>query len=203
MQEPAQVEIDELVQFVLKIDKLKSVLRKEKPVAEDRYESTAEHSWQIAVFALSLAKILELSVDAERAVAMLLVHDIREIDAGDKFVFDENRWEERKAAKLRAVEWIFSLAPEAIAKFLLDMSKVFEAGETQDARFAKAIDRSMLVLLKLSNGGGSWRENGITYERVCSLVGPEIEEGCPELWNYVKRQLETAKQQGLFAESQG
>jgi putative hydrolases of HD superfamily len=203
MQEQGFVEVHNIVQFVLEIDKLKGVLRKVKPIREDRYENTAEHSWQIAVFALSLAKTLELSVDAERVVAMLLVHDIGEIDAGDKFVFAQDGWEERKAAELRAVERIFSLAPETIAKFLLDIWKEFDAGETQDARFAKAIDRSMPVLLNLSNGGGSWLENEITYERVCARVGPEIEAGCPELWNYMKRQLETAKHKGFFAETQG
>jgi putative hydrolase of HD superfamily len=134
---------------------------------------------------------------------MLLVHDIGEIDAGDKFVFAQDGCEERKAVELRAVERISALAPQTIATYLLDMWKEFDAGETQDARFAKAIDRSMPVLLNLSNGGGSWLENGITYERVCARVGSEIEAGCPELWNYVKQQLEAAKQKGFFAETQG
>jgi 5'-deoxynucleotidase YfbR-like HD superfamily hydrolase len=201
IQEQGFIEVLNIVQFVLEIDKLKGVLRKVKPVGEDRYENTAEHSWQIAVLALSLTRTFELSVDAERVVAMLLVHDIGEIDAGDKFVFAKHGWEERKAAELRAVERIFSLAPETLAKFLLDLWKEFDAGETQDARFAKAIDRSMPVLLNLSNGGGSWLENGITYERVCARVGPEIEAGCPELWNYVKQQLEAAKQKGFFTEA--
>lgn len=203
IQEQGFIEVHNIVQFVLEIDKLKGVLRKVKPIGEDRYENTAEHSWQIAVLALSLARTLEMPVDAERVVAMLLVHDIGEIDAGDKFVFAQDGWEERKAAELRAVERIFSLAPETLAKFLLDMWKEFDAGETQDARFAKAIDRSMPVLLNLSNGGGSWLENGITYGRVCARVGPEIEAGCPELWNYVKQQLEAAKQKGFFTEPQG
>ncbi|TCK69758.1 HD domain-containing protein [Acidipila rosea] len=203
MQEPGLIQIQQIVQFVLEIDKLKGVLRKVKPVGEDRYENTAEHSWQIAVFALSLARTLELSVDPERVVAMLLVHDIGEIDAGDKFVFAQDGWEERKAAELRAVERIFSFAPETLAGFLLDMWKEFDAGETQNARFAKAIDRSMPVLLNLSNGGGSWLENRVTYERVCARVGPEIEAGCPELWKYVERQLERARQKGFFAETQG
>jgi putative hydrolase of HD superfamily len=202
IQEQGFLEVHNIVQFVLEIDKLKGVLRKVKPLGENRYENTAEHSWQIAVFALSLARTLEMSVDAERVVAMLLVHDIGEIDAGDKFVFAQDGWEERKMAELRAVERIFSLATETTAKFLLDMWKEFDAGETQDARFAKAIDRGMPVLLNLSNGGGSWLEHGITYERVCARVGPEIEAGCSELWNYVKRQLETAKQKGFFAEAQ-
>jgi len=202
IQEPSVNEVHDIVQFVLEIDKLKGVLRKVKPVGEERYENTAEHSWQIAVFALSLARTLELSVNAERVVVMLLVHDLGEIDAGDKFVFVQDGWEERKTAELRAVERIFSLAPKTLATFLLDMWKEFDAGETQDARFAKAIDRSMPVLLNLSNGGGSWLENGITYERVCARVGPEIEAGCAELWDYVERRLETAKQNGSFSESQ-
>lgn len=195
-------DIQNVVQFVLEIDKLKAVLRKVKPVGESRYENTAEHSWQIAVFALSLAGSLELAVDISRVIAMLLVHDIGEIDAGDKFVFAQDGWEERKAAELRAVERIFSFAPKATAEVLLDLWKEFDAGETAEAKFAKAIDRSMPVLLNLSNRGGSWIENGISYERVLARAGPEIENGCPELWSFVKRQLDTARKQGFFAPTQ-
>ena len=140
------VDIQNVVQFVLEIDKLKAVLRKVKPVGESRYENTAEHSWQIAVFALSLAGTLGLAVDVNRVIAMLLVHDIGEIDAGDKFLFAQDGWEERKTAELRAVERIFSFAPEATAKVLLDLWKEFDAGEMAEAKFAKAIDRSMPVL---------------------------------------------------------
>lgn len=196
------VDIQNVVQFVLEIDKLKAVLRKVKPIGESRYENTAEHSWQIAVFALSLAGTLGLAVDVSQVIAMLLVHDIGEIDAGDKFVFAQDGWEERKAAELHAVERIFSFAPEATARVLLDLWKEFDAGETAEAKFAKAIDRSMPVLLNLSNLGGSWIENGVSYERVLARVGPEIENGCPELWTFVKRQLDTAREQGFFAPAQ-
>ena len=66
---------------MLEIDKLKGVLRKVRPIWEERYENTAEHSWQIALFAMSMARTLELKVDVTRVVAMLLVHDLGEIDA--------------------------------------------------------------------------------------------------------------------------
>jgi putative hydrolase of HD superfamily len=82
--------ISDFIRFVLEIDKLKGVLRKVKPTGEDRYENTAEHSWQIALFALSLAQVVEISVDVNRVIAMLLVHDLGEIDAGDKFVFAQD-----------------------------------------------------------------------------------------------------------------
>lgn len=200
-QEEKTADVSDTIRFVLEIDKLKGVLRKVRPAGENRYENTAEHSWQIALFALSLAQTLKLPIDVSRTVAMLLVHDLGEIDAGDKFVFAQDGWEERKAAELRAVERITSLAPEAAARFLLDLWKEFDAGETPEARFAKAIDRCMPVLLNLSNGGGSWLENGVSYERVTGRVGPEVESGCPELWSYLRRQLEEARRKGYFAPS--
>ena len=194
-------DLADTIRFVLEIDKLKGILRKVKPIGDLRYENTAEHSWQIAVFAMSLAEILELSIDVNRAVAMLLLHDVGEIDAGDKFVFAQDGWEERRAAELRAVERIFGIAPERTAKFMLSLWMDFDTGETAEARFARAVDRSMPVLLNLSNGGGSWLENGVTFERVTARVGPEIEAGCPELWSYLKEQLEAARHKGFFAAS--
>ncbi|MGA8531786.1 MAG: HD domain-containing protein [Acidobacteriaceae bacterium] len=189
----------DVVRFVLEVDKLKGIVRKVRPVREDRYENAAEHSWQIALFALSLAQTLNPPIDVSRTVAMLLVHDIGEIDAGDKFVFARDGWKEQNAAELKAVERITSLARGVTAAFLLGLWKEFDAGETPEARFARAIDRSMPVLLNLNNEGGSWLENGVPYERVIGRVEPEIESGCPELWNYLSRELKEARRKGYFA----
>jgi HD domain len=84
---------------------------------------------------------------------------------------------------------------------LLGLWKEFDAGETPESRFAKAIDRCMPVLLNLNNGGGSWLENGVNYDRVVERVGPEIENGSPELWTYMKAELEEARGKGFFAAS--
>jgi len=199
LNEETRLALYDTARFVLEIDNLKGVLRKVKPVGQDRYENTAEHSWQIAVFALAMARSLAYPIQVDRVLAMLLVHDIGEIDAGDKFVFAEDGWEERKLAELRAVERIFGLAPPNVATMFLDLWKEFEAGETPEAKFAKAIDRSMPVLLNLSNGGGSWVENGVSYQRVVSRIQPEIEDGCPELWTYLKAELDNARDSGFFA----
>jgi 5'-deoxynucleotidase YfbR-like HD superfamily hydrolase len=193
--------LEKTVQFILEADKLKGVLRKVRPVGESRFENPAEHSWQIALFALSLSQTLEISVDIHRVIAMLLVHDIGEIDEGDKFVFAQDGWEAQRAAELRTVERVFGLATATVGSQLLELWKEFDSGTTAEARFAKAIDRSMPVLLNLSNGGGSWLENGVTYERVVNRVGPEIENGCPELWIYIEQELESARLKGFFAET--
>lgn len=122
---------------MLEIEKLKSVLRRVRLIWEERYENTAEHSWRIALFAVSMARALELKVDVTRVVEMLLVHDLGEIDAGDKFVFAQDGWEERKAAEQNALERICGLSPTKTRDFLLGLWKEFDAGESNEARFAK------------------------------------------------------------------
>lgn len=104
--------MQQVVDFILELDKLKGVTRKVRPLGLMRYENSAEHSWQIAMFAASLVSYAEGPVDINRVIAMLLVHDIGEIDAGDTMVFVEGGWEERKGAELAAVTRIFGILPD-------------------------------------------------------------------------------------------
>jgi putative hydrolases of HD superfamily len=97
------------------------------------------------------------------------------------------------------LERICGLAPRKTGDFLLGLWKEFDAGESNESRLAKAIDRSMPVLLNLNNRGGSWLENGVSYERVVERIGPEIENGCPELWEYLKPHLEEGRRKDFFA----
>jgi hypothetical protein len=96
------------------------------------------------------------------------------------------------------VQRIFGLLPDDTGFLLLALWEEFEKNETAEARFAHAIDRAMPPLLNLANDGGSWRENGIRYERVVARIAPEIEAGCPTLWNYLDDQLRKARGTGWF-----
>ena len=133
-----------------------------------------------------------------RVVGMLLVHDIGEIDTGDTLVFVEGGWEERKAAERAAVTRIFRLLPEPVGAAFLALWQEFDHEETPEARFANAVDRAMPVLLNLANQGQSWRENGVSYERVVRRVAPQIQGGCPALWDYLAGRLEEARKSGWF-----
>lgn len=190
--------MQQIVDFILELEKLKAVTRKVRPLGIDRYENSAEHSWQIALFAASLGKFAASPVDMNHVVLMLLVHDIGEIDSGDTMVFVEGGWEQRKAAELASVTRIFGLLPEAQGAAFLNLWKEFEDAETAEARFAHSVDRAMPVLLNLSNKGQSWRENGISYERVVRRVEPEVKAGCPALWEYLRGRLEDAREKGYF-----
>lgn len=190
--------MQQIIDFILELDKLKGVLRKVRPLALDRYENSAEHSWQLALLAISLARYAEEPLDINRVIRMLLVHDVGEIDAGDVMFFAHVNWEERKAAERAAVTRIFSILPEEDSSELLQLWLEFEEGESAEARFAHAVDRAMPVLLNLANQGQSWRENGISYERVVNRIAPPIQTGCPALWTYLQPRLEEARQKGFF-----
>jgi len=190
--------MQQIIDFILELDKLKAVTRKVRPIGLERNENSAEHSWQIALMAASLAQYAESPVDIDRVIVMLLVHDIGEIDAGDTMVFVEGGWEQRKAAELAAVKRIFGLLPNAQGDQFLALWQEFEDAVTPESRFAHALDRAMPVLINLANHGGSWREHNISYERVVARVGPEVKAGCPALWDYLAARLESVRNEGYF-----
>lgn len=190
--------MQEIVDFILELDRLKGVTRKTRPLGLDRYENSAEHSWQLALLAISLVHHADAPVDIHRVVFMLLVHDVGEIETGDTLVYTDGGWEERKAAELRAVTRIFGLLPDGRGEQLLQLWREFESSETPEARFANAVDRAMPVLLNLANNGQSWRENGISHDRVVARVGPQVNAGCPALWHFLEARLEVARDAGWF-----
>lgn len=190
--------MQQIVDFILEVDKLKGVTRKVRPLGLDRYENSAEHSWQLTLLAASLACYADAGIDLDRVIGMLLVHDVGEIDTGDTMVFVEEGLAERKAAELAAVQRIFGLLPEPQRGKFLALWQEFEDAATPEARFAHAVDRAMPVLLNLANQGQSWRENGITHERVVRRIGPPIQAGCPALWAYLEARLDEERRKGWF-----
>ena len=194
--------MQQIIDFILELDKLKSVTRKTRPLGLDRQENSAEHSWQIAVLAMTLVEYAPTPVNIDHVVAMLLVHDIGEIDTGDTIAYAIGGWDERKAAELAAVQRIFGLLPEPHASRFLALWTEFEAGETTESKFANAADRAMPVLLNLANNGQSWRENGITHARVVARVQAQIESGCPALWAHIERRLAAAQASGWFGSAE-
>jgi putative hydrolase of HD superfamily len=120
-------DVSKTAQFVLEIENPRGVLRTVRLIWEERYDYTAEHSWQIALFAMSMASTLELKLDVTRAVAMSLVHDLGQIDAGDDIVFAQGGWEERDAAERKALERICGMASKKTGDLLLRLWKEFDA----------------------------------------------------------------------------
>ena len=190
--------MQEIISFIREIDKLKGVERKTRPLGLQRFENSAEHSWQLAVMVLSLSRFSAVPIDVLRTIKMLLLHDIGEIDTGDTIVYATEGLEQRKKAEQAAVKRICGILPAELGAEFLELWLEFEAAESPEAKFAHAMDRSIPIILNLANNGQSWRENGIRCEQVLKRNGPAVEAGCPALWAYVKEELEAAQRDGWF-----
>lgn len=186
------LDIASTLAFFMELDRLKSVERRNRLADGSRRENTAEHSWHLGMAALVLIGHSSEAIDVGRAVAMALTHDIVEIDAGDTFAYDEGDDAATKEAREQAAaDRIFGLLPPVMGSFLRELWDDYERGESAEARYVMAVDRMAPMLLNLAEGGTTWREHGITRERVIARNGPHIEPVLPEVWAHALDRLET------------
>jgi len=194
------VDFGRRIDFLLEIDKLKTVLRRSRLVDGSRYENTAEHSWHLAMLVMILAPHAHPEVDAFRAMRLLVVHDIVEIDAGDTFAYDVAGHEDKEERERIAAGRIFGLLPVEQAAELRSLWDEYEARSTPTAVFAYACDRLQPMLLNASSGGVSWRENGIRQSQVKALNSP-VGDAAGEFWELALALVADAVGAGSLGES--
>lgn len=185
------------IAFIKEIDKVKYIQRKTKLFNSDRNENDAEHSWHLALMAIVLAEHSDEPIDVLKVVKMVLIHDIVEIDAGDTFIYDSQKNHSNTDEERLAANRIFGLLPEKQAGELIAIWEEFEAGETKEARFAKAMDRLEPLLQNTSNDGGTWKEFGVNYEKVYEKKSV-IKEGSKTLWNYAEGLINESVAKGIL-----
>ena len=184
--------------FILELDKLKSVYRRTYLIDGTRSENSAEHSWHLALMAMVLAEHANEPLDVGKVIRMVLIHDIVEIDAGDTYIYDAQ--DDKAEREQRAADRIFGLLPEDQAQEFRDLWEEFEARQTAEARFASALDRFIPQLHNFHTQGRSWKEHGITSERVL-LRNVEISHGSNTLWEWTQVLIERAEEEGFFTKS--
>jgi len=189
--------------FVAEAGLLKRVLRQTMLTDPARRENSAEHSWHLAVMALVLADHAPPGTDPGRVIAMLLVHDLVEIDAGDLFLYaDEAQHARQEEAERAAADRIFALLPARQASQIRALWDDFEERQTPEARFARALDRLQPMLANFQAGGGTWVSHGITADQVLPKLAL-IEDGSAALGDYARDLLARAADAGLLARPAG
>ncbi len=177
------------IAFLSEADELKSVLRASRLHDDSRFENSAEHSWHVMLFALVLAEHAGPGVKIDRVLKMLLLHDIVEIDAGDHPIHGAVDSAAQEAAEQAAADRLFGLLPEDQRADFRALWEEFEAAESPDAIFAKAVDRVQTPIGNLANGGGSWRDYGVTFEQLQARVGAPVTRGAPAVWQWLQPKL--------------
>jgi len=185
------------IAFIKEIDKLKYIQRKTKLFNSDRYENDVEHSWHLAMMTIVLAKHSDKPIDVLKVLKMVLIHDIVEIDAGDTFIYDSTKSHTNTEEEFLAAKRIFGLLPTEQAEEFISTWKEFEDGVTDEAKFARSIDRFEPLLQNTSNNGGTWVEFNIPYDRVYEKK-KAIEKGSTTLWKYAEQLINESVEKGIL-----
>jgi putative hydrolase of HD superfamily len=186
--------------FLLEVDRLKQVERQTSIVGDLRRENTAEHSWHLALFALVLAEWSDEPVDLTKVLALCLVHDLVEIDAGDTFAYDTSGAATKAAREQAAAERLFALLPPDQGAWFHDLWLEYEAMETPESRFANAVDRLQPVMLNHVAGERSpWVRHQVTHAQVTARNSP-ISRGSQALWQAAQRRIDEVRSDGWLHE---
>lgn len=178
--------LDKQMEFLREVDKLKGVLRASSLLDNSRFENSAEHSWHIMLYAAVLGEHAGPDVDLSRVLRMLLIHDIVEIDAGDAPIHGNVDHAAMALKEAAAADRLFNLLPADQARDFRALWDEFEAAESPDAQFAKAIDRTQPPIGNLYSGGGSWNTYHVTMDQLDTRVGTPINRGAPVLWAWLR-----------------
>jgi putative hydrolase of HD superfamily len=184
--------------FLLSAHELTAVLRVNRLLDGTRSETSAEHSWHLALAALALAPQAAPGVDLGRVLAMLIVHDLPEVYAGDVPIYDEQARLAIAADEERAAARLFGKLPGEQGAGLLALWHEFEAAETDEARFARAIDRLQPVLLHWASDGAAWAERRVTVAQERRILAA-IDGFWPPLAPVAAALIDDAHRRGMLA----
>lgn len=177
------MKIQKEIDFIVAVDALKNVNRRNYNADDSRRENTAEHSWQIVILAQILfpyAKNKE-QINLLKVLRMLSIHDLVEIGAGDTFLFDEKAMVGKFEREKQAAKNLFGILDEPLRSEFFDLWIEFEEEKTPDAIFACGIDRIMPFILNSHTSGKSWTEAGVTEAQVRKMLEKAIGSASDEM----------------------
>jgi putative hydrolases of HD superfamily len=145
--------------------------------SKGRRESVAEHTWRTSLMAILFFPYLSLQVDLLKALKMIIVHDIVEARAGDVPVFEVNA--EIKKKEALAICEIRQMLNNSTGDEIYELWQEFEMGCTNEAKFAKALDKIEANLQHNEANLSSWtiadKEQVFKIDAFCQ-VDPYLQE---------------------------
>lgn len=177
--------LEQQMNFILEVDKLKNITRQTYISSGERKENDTEHSWHLALMCALLAEHANEKIDVLKTMTMVLIHDIIEIDAGDTYAYDAAGNTTKREREVRAADRIFQILPSDQASYLRDLWEEFEEGVTPEAKFALALDKVQPVMLNAASGGKSWKEHQVELSQILKR-NEHTPEGSQALWSYAE-----------------
>ena len=187
--------LDQQLKFSAEIDKITNVYRRTLLVSGERRENDAEHSWHVAVMALLFKEYCVEEPNVERAIKMLVVHDLIEIYAGDTFAYDVKGNESKAEREAAAADKLYSQLPPEQGSELKALWEEFDGMETVDAKYAACLDRIQPLLHNTLTEGHTWQNNGAVRSQVEARAGI-VKEFMPEVYAWIDKNLDRGVELG-------
>lgn len=192
--------LQEQIKFLMEIDKVKGILRQSVILGDvNRRENDAEHSWHMALCALTLKEYVEFeNINIEKVLKMILLHDIVEVYSDDTPAFSNTSKEEKFRKELAAAEKIFSILPEEQYKEYFKLWLEFENMESDESKFANVFDRFQGFIQNLSSDGHTWKKWNVTEAMVVKRLEPLIKYAPTLYTNFVRLEIDKYIEKGII-----
>ena len=190
-------ELQKSIEFLKETDKMKAIYRQNTLLDRSRREDDAAHSWHCAVMAMTLAPYAKPEVDIDRAVQMLLMHDLVEIYAGDTPCYDVDVVATQEAREAAAAQKLLDVMPAALADTYKTLWAEFSQNCTPTAQYAVTVDRLQPLFLNYFTDGASWESRTVTRAQVLKR-NAIAKETLPALYPTILKAIDTLTEKGLL-----
>ena len=173
-----------LLDFLQAAEQLKDTLRSGS-TSGGRPESTAEHSWRLALMVLLFEPELK-EIDLLKLLKLTLVHDLGEAISGDVPAPLQTLGDDRQERERRDFLTLCEPLPGDVAGELTSLWDEYAAARTVEARLAKAFDKleTMLQHVLMPRQAPSFYEFNLGYGRDrtdCSALTRQLRDEVDEL----------------------
>jgi putative hydrolases of HD superfamily len=161
-------QINAILNFLKLSERLKLELR-HSWLSSGRQESVAEHTWQMALMAILIYRHLEHEINLEKALKMIVIHDIVEAETGDIPFFETGvRKTAKSSLEHAAIENIRNNLDDETGSEVYNLWQEFESLETEEARFVKALDNLEVQIQHNFADLDTWEEveYGLVYTKM-------------------------------------
>lgn len=185
------------IEFIKEADKIKSIVRNNYLLDGSRKENDAEHSWHLGLTVMVLSEYFP-GLDVGKTLKMVLAHDLVEIYAGDVYAYDEKGNIGKFEREKESAEKLFSILPEDQKKEFYELWTEFEEAKTKEAVCSAIVDRIQPLILNYFTDGKSWKEHGISSDKVLKRNEIVFENGPKIIGDYVKSLIESGVEKGYL-----
>ncbi|WP_455619743.1 HD domain-containing protein [Eisenbergiella sp.] len=132
------------IQFIKEAEQLKNV-RRTAWTSEGKQESTAEHSWRLALLAMAVLEEYP-QLNSLKVIKMALLHDIGEIREGDISAALRPDPEQKYLTEERGASGLFSLLPPPLEKEYMELWREYNEAVSKESRLVKALDKAETIM---------------------------------------------------------